>query len=146
MISLSKIPGTRPEIIKMSHVIREYEKRGLDYFILHTGRHYSYNMDRIFFEQLRLPEAKYDLEMGSGAHGVQTGRMMAGIEKVLMEEKPEAVLVQGDTNTVLAGALAAAKMNFKGKCWNEKSKTHNRIDFCYDNNTDVLYLATRKGN
>jgi UDP-N-acetylglucosamine 2-epimerase (non-hydrolysing) len=70
-------------------------------------------MDRVFFEQLKLPEAKYNLEVGSGAHGEQTGKMLAGIEKVLMKEKLEAVLVQGDTNTVLAGALAAVKLGIK---------------------------------
>lgn len=107
------ILGTRPEIIKMSPVIRESERKGIDYFILHTGQHYSYNMDRVFFEKLRLPDAKYNLDIGSGAHGEQTGKMMAGIEKVLINEKPNAVLVQGDTNTVLAGALAAAKLGIK---------------------------------
>ncbi len=112
-MSTAIILGTRPEIIKMSPVIRECERRGMDYFILHTGQHYSYNMDRVFFEQLKLPEAKYNLEAGSGAHGEQTGKMLTGIEKVLMEEKPEVVLVQGDTNTVLAGALAAAKLHIK---------------------------------
>ncbi len=112
-MSLSIILGTRPEIIKMSPLIRECERMGLEYFILHTGQHYSYNMDRVFFEQLGLPEARYNLEVGSGMHGEQTGKMMAGIEKVLIEEKPDAVLVQGDTNTVLAGALAAIKLGIK---------------------------------
>src|SRR3972149_9136057 len=112
-MSTAIILGTRPEIIKMSPVIREFERRGMEYFILHTGQHYSYNMDRVFFEQLKLPEAKYNLEAGSGAHGEQTGKMLAGIEKVLMKEKPEAVMVQGDTNTVLAGAIAAAKLHVK---------------------------------
>ena len=69
----------------MSPVIRECERRGLEYFILHTGQHYSYNMDRVFFEQLGLPEAKYNLEAGSGGHGEQTGRMMAKIEIVIQE-------------------------------------------------------------
>ncbi len=112
-MTLSIILGTRPEIIKMSPVIRECQRLGIDHFILHTGQHYSYNMDRVFFEELRLQEAKYNLEVGSGAHGEQTGKMLAGIEKVLMKEKPEAVLVQGDTNTVLAGALAAVKLGIK---------------------------------
>ncbi len=107
------IIGTRPEIIKMAPVIRECERRNLNFFILHTGQHYSYNMDRVFFEQLKLPSAKYNLEAGSGAHGEQTGRMAAGIERVLMKEKPGAVLVQGDTNTVLAGALAAVKLGIR---------------------------------
>jgi len=83
------------------------------YFILHTGQHYSYTMDKVFFEQLGLPEAKYNLDAGSGMHGEQTGKMLAGIETVLLEEKPDVVLVQGDTNTVLAGALAASKLHIK---------------------------------
>jgi len=97
----------------MSPIIKECERVGLDYFILHTGQHYSYNMDRVFFEQLGLPEAEYNLDVGSGSHGVQTGRMLEGIEKVLVEERPEVVLVEGDTNTVLAGALAAQKLGIK---------------------------------
>ena len=91
----------------MSPIIKECERVSLDYFILHTGQHYSYNMDRVFFKQLGLPEAEYNLDVGSGSHGVQTGRMLEGIEKVLVKERPEVVLVEGDTNTVLAGALAA---------------------------------------
>jgi len=102
--------GTRPEIIKFSPIIREFERLGLDYFILHTGQHYSYNMDRIFFEQLELPEAKYNLDVGSGSHAEQTGKMLIGVEKVLVSEQPNIVLVEGDTNTVLAGALAAVKL------------------------------------
>ncbi|MBI2846566.1 MAG: UDP-N-acetylglucosamine 2-epimerase (non-hydrolyzing) [Chloroflexi bacterium] len=109
----SIILGTRPEIIKMSPVIREYERQGLDYFILHTGQHYSYELDRIFFEELELPEAKYNLDVGSGPHGRQTGKMLMDIEQVLLKERPEVVLVEGDTNTILAGALAACKLRIK---------------------------------
>jgi len=105
--------GTRPEIIKMSPVIRECEKRGLDYFILHTGQHYSYEMDKVFFEELELPQSRYNLNVGSGTHAEQSGKIMMGVEKVLMEEKPDVVLVQGDTNTVLAGVLAATKLHIK---------------------------------
>ncbi len=94
----------------MSPIIRECERLGLDYFILHSGQHYSYEMDRIFFEQLGLPGAKYNLDVGSGSHGEQTGKMLAGFEKILLKEEPDVVLVEGDTNTVLAGALAAAKL------------------------------------
>ena len=107
------ILGTRPEIIKMSPIIRECEARNLDYFILHTGQHYSYEMDRAFFENLELPEPKYNLDVGSGTHAEQTGKILVGIEKVLMHEKPDIVLVQGDTNTVIAGALAAAKLRIQ---------------------------------
>ncbi len=112
-MKIAVILGTRPEIIKMSPIIRECEKRGIDYFTLHTGQHYSYEMDRIFFEELELPSPEHNLEVGSGSHAVQTGRIMAGVEEVLEEEKPDVVLVQGDTNTVLAGALAASKMHIK---------------------------------
>jgi UDP-N-acetylglucosamine 2-epimerase (non-hydrolysing) len=112
-MKLSIILGTRPEIIKMSPVIRKCEQEGLDFFILHTGQHYSYNMDRIFFEKLHLPEPLFNLEIGSGTHGEQTGRMIIEIEKILAKEAPDVVLVQGDTNTVLAGAIAASKMNIK---------------------------------
>lgn len=102
--------GTRPEIVKFSPIIRECERLSLDYFLLHTGQHYSHNMDRVFFQQLELPIAKYNLDVGSGFDAEQTGGMLIGIEKVLRKESPDIVLVEGDTNTVLAGALAAAKL------------------------------------
>jgi UDP-N-acetylglucosamine 2-epimerase (non-hydrolysing) len=118
-MKIAIVVGTRPEIIKMSPIIREcenlkkHDKTGLEFFILHTGQHYSYNMDEIFFEQLELPEPKYNLDVGSGTHGEQTGKILIGIEKVLNKNPPDVVLVQGDTNTVLAGALAASKLNIK---------------------------------
>jgi len=105
--------GTRPEIIKMSPVIRECERRGLDYFILHTGQHYSYEMDRLFFEELELPDPNYNLDVGSGTHAGQTAKIMTGVEDVLVKESPDIVLVQGDTNTVMAGALAASKLHMR---------------------------------
>ena len=112
-MKISIILGTRPEIIKLSPIIRECQNLKLQYFILHTGQHYNYNMDRVFFEQLNLPEAKYNLDVGSGTHGKQTGKMLVGIEKILQKEQPDVVLVEGDTNTVLAGAIAAAKLSIK---------------------------------
>jgi len=102
--------GTRPEIIKMSPIVRVLEKKNIDFFILHTGQHYSYNMDQVFFEQLKLPQPKYNLKVGSGTHAEETGKMMIGIEKALLDEKPSIVLVEGDTNSVLAGSLAAVKV------------------------------------
>lgn len=107
------ILGTRPEIIKMAPVIRECEKKGVEYEILHTGQHYSYDMDRTFFEQLELPEVDHNLDVGSGSHGEQTGKILAGIERVLMNGDTDEVLVQGDTNTVMAGALAASKLHIR---------------------------------
>lgn len=109
----SIVLGTRPEIIKFSPIIRRCECLGLDYFVLHTGQHYSYNMDRVFFEQLELPEAEYNLEVGSGTHAEQTGKMLMRIEEILRKDEPDIVLVEGDTNTVLAGALAAVKLGIK---------------------------------
>jgi UDP-N-acetylglucosamine 2-epimerase (non-hydrolysing) len=105
--------GTRPEIIKMSPVIRKLEKRQENYFILHTGQHYSYNLDRVFFEQLKLPQPKYNLEVGSGSHAQQTGKILVGVENVLQDESPDIVLVEGDTNSVFASALAATKLHIK---------------------------------
>jgi len=105
--------GTRPEIIKLSPIIRECERLGLDYSVLHTGQHYSYSMDKVFFEDLELQDAKYKLDTGSGSHGEQTGKMLIEIEKTLKKEKPDVVLVQGDTNSTLAGALTAAKLQIK---------------------------------
>lgn len=110
---LAIILGTRPEIIKMSPILRACRDRRLDHFVLHTGQHYSYEMDRVFFEQLELADPDYNLDVGSGLHGAQTAKMLAGIENVLHERRPTEVLVQGDTNTVLAGALAASKLRIK---------------------------------
>lgn len=107
------ILGTRPEIIKFSPIIRECERLHLEYFVLHTGQHYSYNMDRVFFKSLKLPDAKYNLDVGSSSHGKQTGEMLIGIEKILQGERPDILLVEGDTNTVLAGAIAAVKLGIK---------------------------------
>jgi len=112
-MSIAIVLGTRPEIIKMSPVIRECERRGLEYFVLHTGQHYSYEMDRVFFEELELAQPKYNLDAGSGSHAEQTGKIMSGVERILIKEMPDVVLVQGDTNTVLAGALAAVKLHIK---------------------------------
>ncbi|MDD5606585.1 MAG: UDP-N-acetylglucosamine 2-epimerase (non-hydrolyzing) [Candidatus Pacebacteria bacterium] len=107
------ILGTRPEIIKMSPIIKACKKQKIKFFILHTNQHYSESLDKIFFKELRLPQAKYNLKIGSGSHAEEVGRMLINIEKILVKETPNIVLVEGDTNTVLAGALAAAKLNIK---------------------------------
>ena len=97
----------------MSPIIRELEAEGSDYLILHTGQHYSYNLDEVFFKELELPMPKHNLNVGSGSHAEETAKMLIGIEKVLKREGPDVVLVEGDTNTVLAGALAATKLHIK---------------------------------
>lgn len=108
-MTIAIILGTRPEIIKCSPLVRELEARGEQYYVVHTGQHYSFSMDKVFFEDLRLPEPKYHLNVGSGEHGEQTGAMLAGIERIFASDMPDTVLVQGDTNTVLAGSLVASK-------------------------------------
>lgn len=112
-MKIAIILGTRPEIIKMAPVIRELGKKQAGFFILHTGQHYSYNLSKVFFEQLELPQPKYNLDVGSGSHAEETSKMLISIEKVLLKERPDVILVEGDTNSVLAGALAAAKLGIK---------------------------------
>ena len=97
----------------MSPVIRALEKKNARYFILHTGQHYSYNLDRVFFDQLDLPHPKYNLDARSGTQAEETGRMIVGAEKVFLKERPDVLLVEGDTNTVLATSLAASKMSIR---------------------------------
>ena len=110
-MKIATILGTRPEIIKMAPIIDEISKRGINQIVLHTGQHYDEEMSDNFFRDLEIPTPDYNIHVGSGSHGKQTGLMMQGIEEVLLEEKPDIVLVQGDTNAVLAGALVASKLH-----------------------------------
>ncbi|HUT26633.1 MAG TPA: UDP-N-acetylglucosamine 2-epimerase (non-hydrolyzing) [Methanomassiliicoccales archaeon] len=107
----SVVLGTRPEMIKMSPIVRELQRNGDDFDLVHTGQHYSFEMDKVFFRDLGLPDPTINLEVGSGTHGAQTGKMLIGLERFFQQTEPDVVLVQGDTNTVLAGALAAVKLN-----------------------------------
>jgi UDP-N-acetylglucosamine 2-epimerase (non-hydrolysing) len=102
--------GTRPEVIKMSPIIRACVREQADFFVLHTGQHYSFEMDKVLFDELDLPAPRHRLDVGSASHGEQTARMLAGIENVLLHDPADIVLVEGDTNTTLAGAMAAAKL------------------------------------
>ena len=110
-MKIATILGTRPEIIKMAPIIDEISKRDIDQIVLHTGQHYDKEMSDNFFRDLEIPTPDYNIHVGSGTHGKQTGLMMKGIEEVLLDEKPDIVLVQGDTNAVLAGALVASKLH-----------------------------------
>lgn len=108
------IVGARPQIIKasaLSRAIRECFSDSIEETIVHTGQHYDENMSEVFFRELEIPLPKYNLAVGSGSHGVQTARMTEGIEHVLEMEKPHAVVLYGDTNSTLAGAIAASKIH-----------------------------------
>ena len=106
--------GARPQFIKASSLSREISKHAaIDEVIIHTGQHFDKNMSKIFFDEMEIPIPKYNLEINSLSHGAMTGRMLEEIEKVLLIEKPDWLVVYGDTNSTLAGALAAKKMHIK---------------------------------
>ena len=149
-MKIGVILGTRPEIIKMAPIIRCLEESNDDYFILHTNQHYSDNMDKIFFDELELPQAHFNLKIGSGSHGEMTGRMMIALEEVFEKEKPDVVLVEGDTNTVLAGALVASKMDIKVGHVEAGLRSYDRTmpeeinRIATDHISDYLFAPTKK--
>lgn len=114
MLKILTIIGARPQIIKaaaLSRAIRESFGDTIQELLLHTGQHYDQNMSEVFFEQLRIPRPDYNLNVGSGSHGKQTATMISGIEEVLVKEQPDYLVVYGDTNSTLAGAIAASKIH-----------------------------------
>ncbi|MBC7097323.1 MAG: UDP-N-acetylglucosamine 2-epimerase (non-hydrolyzing), partial [Methanobacteriales archaeon] len=110
-MKIAIIIGTRPEIIKMAPVIDEIKKRDLKFSLIHTGQHYDHEMSQQFFQDLELPKPDHYIGVGSKSHAKMTATTMEGLEDILKEEKPDIVMVQGDTNAVLAGALVASKMH-----------------------------------
>jgi UDP-N-acetylglucosamine 2-epimerase len=117
-MKIATVIGARPQFIKaaaVSRAIAAHNRSGaspaIEEILVHTGQHYDDGMSAVFFRELEIPEPQYHLNVGSGSHGCQTGRMLAAIEEVLLREKPDWVLIYGDTNSTLAGALTAAKLH-----------------------------------
>lgn len=105
------IVGARPQFVKAATLSRQFTLCGIEEQIIHTGQHFDANMSDVFFEEMEIPRPAYQLDIHGVSHGAMTGRMLEGIEQILLKEKPEGVLVYGDTNSTLAGALAAVKLH-----------------------------------
>jgi len=106
--------GARPQFVKAAALSREFAKHSnVKEILVHTGQHFDANMSKIFFDEMDIPKPKYNLDINSVGHGAMTGRMLEGIENILMTEKPDLLLVYGDTNSTIAGALAAKKLHIK---------------------------------
>lgn len=147
------VVGTRPSIVMLSPIIRELRRRQLDHIVVHTGQHYSPNMDRQFFEDLELPDPDYKFEHVQHCqyHGEQTAEMLKGCERVFLKERPKIVLVGGDANTNLAGALAARKLHIRvghveagerSYDW-RMPEEHNRV--IIDHISEYLFTTNEKG-
>lgn len=154
MIKLVTIIGARPQIIKaaaISRSIQEFYPEDITEILVHTGQHYDENMSNIFFEELQIPRPDYNLGVGSGNHGAQTAKMITGIEQILENEQPDYIVLYGDTNSTLAGALAASKIHVPIvhieaglRSWNKKMPEEiNRIltDHC----STFLFSPTETG-
>lgn len=144
------VVGARPQFIKaaiLSRVISKYDE--VQEVLVYTGQYYDDNMNKVFFKEMNIPEPNYNLGIGSGTHGVQTGRMLSAIEGVLVKENPDIVMVYGDTNSTLAGALAAVKLNFPVahieaglRSYNRKmAEEVNRV--LTDHSSDLLFVPTK---
>jgi len=157
MKKLISIVGVRPQFVKAAmicaaaagHNQKQAREHRIKHLLLHTGQHYDYEMAAVFFQQLPLPAPDFNLGVGSGTHGAQTAAMLKGIEKILLKEKPDCVIVYGDTNSTLAGALAAVKMHIPTAHVESGLRSYNRRmpeeinRIATDHVSDLLFCPTR---
>jgi len=111
MKKIITVVGARPQFIKAATLSRQFKLIGVEELIIHTGQHFDANMSDVFFEEMEIPKPAYQLDIHGLTHGAMTGRMLEGIEEILLKEKPDGLMVYGDTNSTLAGALAASKLH-----------------------------------
>jgi UDP-N-acetylglucosamine 2-epimerase (non-hydrolysing) len=143
--------GTRPEFIQVEPILRELAKRGLEYIFIHSGQHYDYEMDRIFFDEMQLPDPTHYLEIGSRLPGEQVGEMILRSEPVFLAERPDLLLVTGDTNTALGVSLAAKKAKRElghmeaGMRSFDRSMPEEINRMVIDDLSDYLFSPTRRG-
>lgn len=154
MIKIITIIGARPQIIKaaaISRAIKEQFSAQINEVIVHTGQHYDQNMSNVFFDELGIPKPDYNLAVGSGNHGAQTAKMIEGIEEIILKEHPQALVVYGDTNSTVAGGLAASKLHIPVVHIEAGLRSYNKAmpeeinRICCDHMSTLLFSPTKQG-